>query len=412
MLNRLPKTKAMESKPTFRILFWLNIVKKKGALAPIYARVTINGRRAEISLRRQCHPDCWDERTHRIKGRNLEVTVLNNYLDAKYAKLLQCYEDLLKEDCIITAQAIKSRFLGSDATFKSLQDVMEHHKSTMGDILKQGTLKNYGATERYLMEYLVKEHKTTNIYLKNISYQFVTGFDKFLRRQKDKTGKKQLSNNGTMKHMERFKKLTNLFIKLGWMDKDPFRDYKMKFEKFDRAYLNQRELDFIENTRFTRITLETTKDIFLFACYTGLSYIDVKNLKTENIVKGVNGKDWLYCRREKSQTPMKIPLLEKAQDILEKYNNPVTEILLPVYSNQKTNDYLKEIAKQCNISKKLSFHVARHTFATTVTLSNGVPIETVSKLLGHTKLSTTQIYARVVDQKIGDDMELLQSKLS
>lgn len=130
----------MKSKPTFRILFWLNTAKTKETLAPIYARVTINGRRSEISLRRQCHPESWDDRAHRIKGRNPEATALNNYLDAKYAKLLQCYEDLLKEDCIITAQAIKSRFRGSDATYNSLQDVVEHHKSTMGDILKHGTL--------------------------------------------------------------------------------------------------------------------------------------------------------------------------------------------------------------------------------------------------------------------------------
>ena len=337
---------------------------------------------------------------------------MNNYLDAKYAKLLQCYEELLKEDRVITAQAVKSRFLGSDATSKTLKDVLEHHNNTMGEVLKPGTLKNYGATEKYLLDYLVKGHKTSNIYLKNISYQFVTGFDSFLRRQKDKTGKKQLSNNGIMKHLERFKKLINLAIKLGWMEKNPFRDFKMKFEKFDRAYLNQRELNFIEETRFARATLETTKDIFLFACYTGLSYIDVKNLTQENLIKGINGKDWIYCRREKSQTPMKIPLLEKAQEILQKYRNPVSEFLLPVYSNQKTNNYLKEIASQCKIYKKLSFHVARHTFATTITLSNGVPIETVSKLLGHSKLSTTQIYARVVDQKVGEDMDLLQSKLS
>ncbi|MCM4161687.1 site-specific integrase [Antarcticibacterium flavum] len=401
----------MNSQQTFRILFWLNKSKAKDIRLPIYARVTVNGRRAEISLARYCDPEAWDDRAHRIKGRNPEATVLNNYLDAKYAKLLQCYEDLLKEDCIITAQAIKSRFLGSDATFKTLNNVIEHHKSTMGDFLKHGTLKNYGATEKYLLKYLAREHKTKDIYLKNISYQFVTGFDKFLRRQKDKTGKKQLSNNGIMKHMERFKKLINLSIKLEWMEKDPFRDYKMKFEKFDRAYLNQRELNFIEETRFTRTTLEKTKDIFLFACYTGLSYIDVKNLTRENIINGVNGKDWIYCRREKSQTPIKIPLLEKAKMILEKYKTPVNEVLLPVYSNQKTNNYLKEIASQCKIPKKLSFHVARHTFATTITLSNGVPIETVSKLLGHSKLSTTQIYARVVDQKIGDDMDLLQSKL-
>ncbi len=185
--------------------------------------------------------------------------------------------------------------IGTDATFKSLRDLLNHHNSTMKDILKWGTLKNFGATEKYLLEYLSKDHKTNNIFLKSISYQFVTGYEKFLRRQKGKNGKKQLSNNEIMKHMERFKKLTNLAIKLGWLEKDPFRDYKMKFQKFDRAYLNQIELDFIENTRFTRTTLETTKDIFLFACYTCLSYVDVKNLTRENITSGVNGKEWIYC---------------------------------------------------------------------------------------------------------------------
>lgn len=401
----------MNSQQTFRILFWLNKSKSKDIRLPIYARVTVNGRRTEISLARSCHPEAWDDRSHRMKGRNPEAAVLNNYLDAKYGRLLQCYEDLLKEDRVITAKAIKARFLGSDATFKTLLDVIDHHNTTMGDILKWGTLKNYGATEKYLKDYMVKDHNFPDIYLKNLNYQFITGFEKFLRRQTNRKKKKQLSNNGIMKHMERFKKLTNLAIKLGWMEKDPFRDYKMKFEKFDRAYLNQREINIIENTRFKRITLETTKDIFLFGCYTGLSYIDVKHLTRGNIINGVNGKDWIYCRREKSQTPMKIPLLEKARLILEKYKSPENELLLPVYSNQKTNNYLKEIAAQCKIPKKLSFHVARHSFATTITLSNGVPIETVSKLLGHSKLSTTQIYARVVDQKIGDDMELLQSKL-
>ena len=153
--------------------------------------------------------------------------------------------------------------------------------------------------------------------------------------------------------------------------------------------------------------------MFLFACYTGLSYVDVKQLSDNHLVKGIDGRDWIHCTREKSQTPMKIPLLYKAKEILDKYNrlDTTSEFLLPICSNQKTNKYLKNIAIACDIHKNLSFHVARHTFATTVTLSNGVPLETVSKLLGHSKLSTTQIYARVVERKIGDDMEMLQQKL-
>ncbi len=224
-----------------------------------------------------------------------------------------------------------------------------------------------------------------------MSYSFVIDFEKFLQRKKNKSGKLQLNNDGIMKHMERFKKLVNIAIKLEWMVKNPFRNYKMKFEKFDRAFLSTLEIQKLEETIFTSTTLEKTKNIFLFACYTGLSYVDVKKLSKNHLVKGIDGRDWIHCIREKSQTSMKIPLLDKAKSILVNYRNTQeSEFLLPIYSNQKTNKYLKDIATHCDIHKKL-FHAARHTFATTVTLSNGVPIETGSKLPGQTKLSTTQI---------------------
>ncbi|MDT0648166.1 site-specific integrase [Zunongwangia sp. F260] len=402
----------METKITFSILFWLNVTKSKNDVAPIYARVTVNGRRAEISLKRSCPVDSWDHDAHRIKGRKAEKLTINAYLDRTYSRLLDCQENLQKENKLVTAKAIKSRFLGVDDTCKTLLDILDYHKEHMKDVLKPGTLKNYKTTERYLKDYLKKEVRTSNTYLKDLSYSFVIDFEKHLRRKKDKEGKLQLTNNGVMKHMERFKKLLNLAIKLEWMVKNPFRDYKMKFRKFDRAFLSTLELQKLEETIFNSITLEKTKDIFLFACYTGLSYVDVKQLSRNHLVKGIDGRDWIHCIREKSQTSMKIPLLDKAKTILDKYpNNQESGFLLPIYSNQKTNKYLKDIASQCGIHKKLSFHVARHTFATTVTLSNGVPIETVSKLLGHTKLSTTQIYARVIEQKIGEDMDKLQLKL-
>ncbi|WP_034891611.1 site-specific integrase [Gillisia sp. Hel_I_29] len=402
----------MVTKITFSILFWLNITKSKNGAAPIYARVTVNGRRAEISLKRSCPVNSWDNDSHRIRGRKAEKSSINAYLDRTYSRLLDCPEALQKENKLVTAKAIKARFLGLDDKSKTLLDMLDYHNEHMKDVLKPGTLKNYTTTERYLKDYLKKEVKTSNTYLKDLSYGFVINFENFLRRKKDKNGKSQLTNNGIMKHMERFKKLLNLAIKLEWMPNNPFREYKMKFKKFDRAFLSRLELQKLEETIFTSKTLEKTKDIFLFACYTGLSYVDVKKLSKNHLVKGIDGRDWIHCLREKSQTPMKIPLLEKAKTILNKYstyNN--SEFLLPIFSNQKTNKYLKDIASQCDIHKKLSFHVARHTFATTVTLSNGVPIETVSKLLGHTKLSTTQIYARVVEQKIGEDMDKLQLKL-
>jgi integrase len=216
-----------------------------------------------------------------------------------------------------------------------------------------------------------------------------------------------------MKHLERFKKMMNLALKLEWIDKNPFANTKLKFEKYEKEFLTKTELSILECEEFSKASLNRTNDIFIFACYTGLSFIDVKNLTHKNIVLGIDGNRWIYTKREKNDTPVKIPLLRNALHILKKYENQITDSdkLLPVISNQKINKYLKEINTIMGIRKKLTFHSARHTFATTVTLSNGVPIETVSKLLGHTKLSTTQIYARVLEQKISDDMNLLSAKL-
>ena len=211
-----------------------------------------------------------------------------------------------------------------------------------------------------------------------------------------------------MKHLERLMKMVTLAVKMEWLDKDPFLNFKLKFDKSERDYLTERELDLIEATTFTQPGHEQVKDIFLFSCYTGLSYIDLKELRADQLVLGIDGNHWIYTKRAKTNEAVKIPLLPKALEIIEKYNDEMgkgsTFKLLPVYSNQKTNKYLKTIAGDCGIHKKITFHVARHTFATTVTLSHGVPIETVSKLLGHTQLRTTQIYARVLQKKIGEDM--------
>lgn len=241
----------METKITFRILFWLNVTKFKNGVAPIYARVTVNGRRAEIILKLSCQVDSWDHDAHRIKGRKAEKTAINAYLDRTYSRLLDCQETLQKENKLVTAKAIKARFLGLDDTSKTLHDILDYHNEHMKDVLKPGTLKNYKTTEQYLKDYLKKEVRTSNTYLKDLSYSFVIDFEKYLRQKKDKGGKLQLTNNGITKHMERFKKLLNLDIKLEWMIKNPFRDYKMKFKKFDRAFLSTLELQKLEETIFT-----------------------------------------------------------------------------------------------------------------------------------------------------------------
>lgn len=405
----------MKTKSTFTVIFFTRKSRSNPDLLTIYARITVDGKRSEISLKRSIAAIQWDANNNRVRGNTAKIRVLNAYLDQVYTKLLQCHKELLEEDKIISSETIKSRYLGEDDKSKTLKELIKYHNDNMIHILKSGTMKNYYTTERYLQQFLKKKIRANDIYLKQLNFKFITDFEQYLRTYKNKKKQLMLSNNGVMKHLERFKKMINLAIKLEWMDKSPFSQFQLKYNKYDRQYLNERELSLLENTEFKSERLQKIKDCFVFSCYTGLSYIDVKELTTNNIVKGIDNNYWIYTNREKTEEPVRIPILPKAMVILEKYDafkeTYFTTNVLPISSNQKTNTYLKEIVKSCGIYKNVSFHVARHTFATTVTLSNGVPIETVSKLLGHTKLSTTQIYARVIETKISEDIINLQQRL-
>ncbi|WP_406684609.1 site-specific integrase [Seonamhaeicola sp. MEBiC1930] len=405
----------MQTSRTFSIHFWLNLAKKKGNLAPIYVRVTVDGKRAEISLKRETSVTYWDTKSKKTASRTPEGRALNHYLDQVYAKLLECYKQLSSDFELVTAKRIKARFLGQDERHKTLLDLVTFHNENMLGVLKPGTLKNYYTTENYLKRFLAKRKKTNDIYLKQLTFEFIIDFEQYLRKSPSLNNAIPLNNNGIMKHLERLKKMMNLALDLEWTTKNPFSRYKLKFQKHQKSFLTKKELSVIESGAIRGKGYQIVRDVFVFACYTGLSYIDVKMLDEKSIVKGIDGDYWIFTQREKNSQSVKIPLLERAMDIIYKYRDYPKRnkgLLLPVYSNQKVNVYIKEIALKHGISKSLSFHSARHTFATTVTLSNGVPIETVSKLLGHSKLSTTQIYARVLEQKISEDVRLLKEKLS
>lgn len=219
-----------------------------------------------------------------------------------------------------------------------------------------------------------------------------------------------------MKHIERLRKMVNLAITLDWLPKDPFASFKKHFDKVERQCLTAEELASLANKEFKIDRLEHVRDMFLFSCYTGLAYIDMTQLTKENIIKGIDGGLWLSTSRVKTDTSVRVPLLPQAKVLVDKYRDDpraqYSSTVFPVISNQRMNGYLKEIADVCGITKTLTFHIARHTFATTVTLSNGVPIESVSKMLGHTSIRTTQIYAKVVESKLSEDMGRLQERLN
>ncbi|MEQ8418648.1 MAG: site-specific integrase [Arenibacter algicola] len=396
------------------VVFVVRKLNSKIDTIKIYARVTVDGKRAEFNLNRELPVSLWDEKRKRGKGFSKYVISLNKYMDQVFTGLHEAHRQLLQEEVDITSAGIKARYLGEDDRGKSLLDLISYHNTSMISVLRKGTMKNYYSTERCIKEFLNEKVGVEDIPLKKLNYGFIVEFEQYIRKYKPAT-RMGCANNGAMKHMERLKKMSRLAVKLEWLEKDPFINYKLRFEKTERQFLTERELQLIEETIFKVPSTQHVKDLFVFACYTGLSFIDVSELKIDHLVKGMDGNDWLYTKRTKTDEPLKIPLLPKAMEIIDKYKSNASLLenrrLLPIYSNQMINRTLRDIANACGIRKKVTFHVARHTFATAITLSNGVPIETVSKLLGHTKLSTTQIYARVVEKKVGEDMQNLISHM-
>ncbi len=343
----------MRTSQTFSISFFIRKKKKQPALALLYARITVNSKSLEISLKRTIPVDKWNQAASKIAGSSSESRQINKKIDETKAQLYKTYDSLLKEGFLVTSQTVKARYLGSDQQHYTLIHLITYHKEKMDKVLKYGTMKNYTTTENYLKDYLKTQHHTSDIYLKQIDYQFTLGFENYLRALSS------LQNNGVMKHMERFKKLMRLAEHLDWIERNPTKRFKLRFDHVDMVYLNKSELEKIKNEEFEKPVLAINRDIFVFACYTGLAYTDAKALNKNNLQIGVDGNKWIYTRRSKTNTAVRIPLLKEAERILQKYRTHPkidgTEKLLPVYSNQKTNKYLKEIAKEVKIKKQSSY---------------------------------------------------------
>lgn len=403
----------MESRTTYSTAFIVRASRTNKEGLPIYCRITVNSQRAEFSIKTCVSPNLWDN--GKAKGNSEAARTINNYLKQIEAKIFEHYREMLATNELVTVDGLKNAYLGLVANQQSLMALIKYHNETMRDQLEWGTMKNYGTTQKYISLFLEKQLRTSDIYLSQLSYKFLVDFEMFLKAHQPTDHQKPCGQNTAMKHIERFRKMINMAIKYEWLERDPFMKFKATFKKTTRQSLTNEELQRIENKNFTIPRLQQVKDLFVFSCYTGLAYSDVMELKPSNVTIGLDGKNWITTSRKKTDMPVRIPLLTKALDIIKKYeNHPAVKAdgsLLPGISNQKLNSYLKEIADLCKVDKNLTFHLARHTFATTITLTNGVPIETVSKLLGHSSIRTTQIYAKVVEKKVSEDMEILRQKI-
>jgi site-specific recombinase XerD len=400
---------------TITILFYLKRAKANNqGLAPIFQRITIDGKRLESSTGKFVNPEKWSTEMSKMKGNSEETRTINSHLEMLRAKVYEIEKKLFMKQIPITSENFKNEIQGKKERERMLVPIFEEHNRKIKELVGQeyapGTLERYQTSLKHTKDFLFWKYNITDINIEKIDHSFIMEYEFYLRSVR------KCANNTAVKYIKNFHKIINQCLANGWLNKDPFANYKAKIKEVTREFLTEKEIETILNKKFVSERLELVRDIFIFSCFTGLAYIDVKQLTLDNISLGIDGDKWIFKNRQKTETASKIPLLPVAQDIINKYaEHPVCKNenrLLPILSNQKMNAYLKEIVDVCEINKDLTFHIARHTFATTVTLSNGVPLETVSKMLGHTNLKTTQHYAKILDKKISEDMMILKSKFA
>jgi site-specific recombinase XerD len=378
-------------------------------------RLTINGQRLDQSIQRYVDCGLWFAAAGRVKGNTEQARQVNSYLDTLTGKVLKLEREMVLDGIPVNFESFREKWLGITEAPRMLMEIFQQHNDQMDALIRAGkdfspgTLDRYNTCRDHVRAFIRWKYRMEDIDIKRLNFEFATDLEFWLKTQRN------CAHNTTLKYISNLKKIVNGCIRKGWLTKDPFAGFKMTKIEIEREALSETELDKIRAKVFPTDRLNIVRDIFLFSCYTGLAYADVRKLRRTEIAPGVDGSSWIFTSRQKTDTSSRIPLLPPAQAIIEKYKDFPgcydSGHVLPVLSNQKMNAYLKEIADCCGISKNLTFHIARHTFATTITLSNGVPIESVSKMLGHRNLKTTQHYAKVLDRKISDDMLQLKLKL-
>lgn len=378
----------------------------------IFLRITLDGQRCEFSVHRKIQLNWWNPKTQLALGNSAEAQEINRHLGVIKNKVYSVQQNLERDNESYSATDLRDVILGKDKTKMMLLEIFQEHndkvESLIGKDFSAGTAERYRTCKKHVGEFIKKKYKKNDIPVQDVNHKFITGLEYYLKTTRN------CAHNSAIKYITNFKKIIRIAHANDWIDKDPFLHWKGKLKIVEREFLTQEEIQKIIDKELKMERLDQVRDIFIFCCFTGLAYADVKKLTKDDVVIGVDGEQWIKTRRTKTDTRSNIPILPIAQTIIEKYLDnelmKVKNLVLPVLSNQKMNAYIKEIADLCDINKNLTFHLARHTFATTVTLSNGVPIESVSKMLGHTNLKTTQHYAKILDMKVSKDMEILRNK--
>lgn len=381
-------------------------------LLPIYIRLTVDGERLEFSSKKFIEKSKWSDDLSKMKGSSEEARSINNYLDSVKSQIIDIQMTLTHKKEALNIENFRKRLFDETDSQRMFLPIYRDHnnriESLLGNGYAPGTLERFKISLKHVEEFLIWKFNIKDIAIDKIDFALITDFEFYLRSEKS------CSNNTAVKYVRNFRKIIKICLSNDWLEKDPFVKYDGKMKEVETEFLTEEEIQSIYSRKFRTPRLELVRDIFIFCCFTGLAYVDVKGLKPDHIGIGIDGQKWIFKNRQKTDTKSKIPLLPIPEELIKKYSTHPKCInedrVLPVLSNQKMNGYLKEIGDLCEITKEITFHMARHTFATSVTLSNGVPIESVSKMLGHKNIQTTQHYARVLDKKVSEDMLILKDK--
>jgi len=389
-----------------KIYFFLKRSRTVHHKAPVYCRVQYKGKRKDFSLSRSLELSKWDSTRNFPIDSTEQGKLMFDYLKGVEQSIFEAELSWIKMRKSYTLNDVINVFRGADKKFQGIVQMYQIHQDQFNELVKvnqrsASSLGKYQNCLNHLLRFLNFKSGISDIDVRDLSYNFIVEFDHYLRT----IGK--CSNNTTVKYLQSFKKIVKVAIVKGIIDRDPFMEYRARLDEVDRDYLTDQELELIHNREFSREGLILARDVFLLSCYTGLAYADLKSLKKDQIVME-HGELWIKTYRTKSKVRAEIMVLPAAQKIIDKYSeHPICSIkglVVPIRSNAKVNQHLKDIAKICGIKKHLIFHMARHTFATTVTLSKGVSIEVVSRMLGHKSVKQTQHYAKLVNTRIQDEM--------
>lgn len=404
----------MENSNSFGVHFFIRRNKGKDGKYPVYAKISVNGDKSELSLKIYVSEKHWNDDKGLAKPKDPELIKLNTSLEKVRSKMTQQFQQMELNDERLTALGVKKRYLNIDKPQKSYSLIwlVKEHNTKMKGTLAPGTLKNYETTLEYVEGFL-KNNFDGDIYIRHLEYEFIEDLKNYILDNpiKEHDG---CTNNGVMKHLERVKKIVKWACKNRWLDINPFQYYSLKFDPTDIKFLTKDQLDKLQNHEFKQPRLELVRDLFLFSCYTGLAYCDLMDAGNEKVKIDAQGRKWLYTRRGKSKIKADIPLLPTALDLINKYNQDPRSTqrrrLFPLVTNQDMNRCLKIIMEILEFDIELTHHVARHTFATLLIMF-GVPVTTVQKIMGHTKLTTTMIYVHLLNMQVGDDMQAFWVKL-